>query len=170
MKVKIVRNSGFYPTPWYRDKIGQVFDVKDEGSSIYILTKDIGKFIYKGDAEIMFEPKSGMIFQRYCGAYGFFVQNGNTLKMVHLDGNKISGHDTFGDDMLTSKAYGYPKYDKTYIQKIFEAPLHCNYSNLINSTRGYKVLWESEPEIKELTLQEIADKFGIPVEQVRIKE
>lgn len=33
-----------------------------------------------------------------------------------------------------------------------------------------KVIWKREPEIKELTLQEVADKFNIDVKQLRIKD
>lgn len=33
-----------------------------------------------------------------------------------------------------------------------------------------ELIWEREPEIKELTMQQIADKFDIPVDQLRIKE
>jgi hypothetical protein len=33
-----------------------------------------------------------------------------------------------------------------------------------------KLLWERPAEIKELTLKEIADKFGVPVESLRVKE
>lgn len=68
------------------------------------------------------------------------------------------------------------KSDRPYgIKRIWAGMNNCvvaGLSDYINDIVNYHgpVVWEREPEVKELALQEVADKFGIPVEQLRIKD
>ena len=42
--------------------------------------------------------------------------------------------------------------------------------NNVEMPKGWKKIWEREPELVELTLEEIAKKFDINVKSLRIKE
>lgn len=46
----------------------------------------------------------------------------------------------------------------------------AEFNMVFNGWDKMKLIWQREPEIKELTLQEIADKFGVEASQLRIKE
>lgn len=56
------------------------------------------------------------------------------------------------------------------IIKVFK-PLRCNMIDAISdSNKLGELIWQREPEIAELTMSEIAEKFGVDVERLRIKE
>lgn len=54
------------------------------------------------------------------------------------------------------------------IVKIYQPASAGSLDYLLNNPG--QLIWKYEEEVKELTMQEIANKFGIPVEKLRIKE
>jgi len=74
-------------------------------------------------------------------------------KKMLVSNNKVDWH--------KRKIIGhFPELDSPYLSKSLYA---------MNSYAGYKYA-EDLPQPKELTMQEIADKFGISVEQLKIKK
>jgi len=59
-------------------------------------------------------------------------------------------------------------YVRPHIVRVYK-PTH-GFQMAFDNWNDMELIWEREPEIKELTLQEIADKFGIEASQLRIKE
>lgn len=74
----------------------------------------------------------------------------------------MSDVDGFNDQFI------YSGYDPIKIMRIY-SPKYGNQMSF-NNWDEMKLIWERKPDIKELTLQEIADKFGIEASQLRIKE
>lgn len=174
MKVRIKDNVPYgYMAYKYRGQILEVEEANDPSYWKSTSTKDGMFTIIKEDAEVvkeMFEPKSGMVAERHDGQVGFFVLKQDVLRIVWTKNNEIFGHDTFRNDFLTTLNWG-KGYKETYLKAIYSEPY--GYSNLESKIRKggeLSVLWKWEPEIKELTIKEIADKFGLPVESVRIKD
>ena len=60
--------------------------------------------------------------------------------------------------------------DKDFdIMKVYAASDYCGTLHLLDKKCcEYKVVWERK-EIKEVTLEQVAEKFGVPVDQLRIK-
>lgn len=52
--------------------------------------------------------------------------------------------------------------------------LHSFMCNMLlpgpTSEKYMKVIWEREPKVREITMDEIAKKFGVPVENLKIKK
>lgn len=83
----------------------------------------------------------------------------------------LSGIDTFSyisglDDSLKSKIT--PEHD---IMKVYKVSSGADLHTLLedNEDHGLTLIWERS-EVVEVTMQEVADKLGIPVENLRIKE
>lgn len=123
----------------------------------------------------MFEPKSGMIFKADRGlagnreepCWGFFIEVGGRLVRIYQNYDKFKTSKGTDKEILFD-TYGTRGMD-TDILEVYEgspnAVLNANLKEGIG--RGKRVY---PAEVKELTLQEVADKFGIPVEQLRIKD
>lgn len=84
-----------------------------------------------------------------------------------------------GDLIEVSDTEGELWFGRTFLSEIKGAnyPIHTvgNSSDIDNPpfhVMSYKLMREikPEPEVKELTLSEIADKFNVSVEQLRIKD
>lgn len=55
------------------------------------------------------------------------------------------------------------------IYRIYKIKNKTYLNCLLNYNNDLELIWEKPKEV-ELTMQEIADKFGIPVEQLKIKK
>lgn len=89
--------------------------------------------------------------------------------VLHIDKRDIDKKDIFlklnkYKDDLTARYYGYEEYD---IIKIYGYPSKVE-DVATNSISDRPLLWESYPQV-ELSLQEIADKFDIPLSKLVIK-
>lgn len=114
---------------------------------------EINNFINKKDMKP--ELKSGMIVEYNDGQRRLCVEFEGTLGLISNDNYCKHAHAMLGP--------GTPEIVKVYqpqdllsLQTMFLYP--------------GKLIWEKPKEVKELTLQEIANKFNIDVSQLRIKE
>ena len=107
---------------------------------------------------------------------GMIVEHKNgKRKLVLVDNiNKMIGDECWSNLTKWSEDLKAPVHPENDINIIYEGYTDisrtCNYQlNYILDNPG-KVIWRRELEIKELTLQEVADKFNIDVKQLRIKD
>lgn len=108
--------------------------------------------------------KTGMIVEYRDGQRRLVLMDGIN-KFIHPAGHGPISN--WNDELVCSKA-------NHIIEVIYEGYTDMtNHSNLyldnILKNPG-KVIWRREPEVQELTLQQIADKFNIDVKQLRIKD
>jgi hypothetical protein len=179
MKVRITENIEPRFTGYHlRGKVVDVVDYVGDYDYLQHTDKEGKRYVFhKNQVEEIFEPQSGMIFETSSGGYGFFVAMPNggltMLHVSHLEGtfssSRITGHDSFDYTRFMEKI----KQDgNTYITKIF-LPIDdrgVNLKKCYNEDYRGPLVWESPNVVKELTLQEVADKFNIPVDRLRIKE
>lgn len=59
--------------------------------------------------------------------------------------------------------------DKYEIYKVYKIKYQTDLNSLLKCSNNLELIWEKPKEV-ELTIQEIADKFGISVEQLKIKK
>jgi hypothetical protein len=180
MKVKITKASTLQ---WYGGLEGEEFDVEQTPNPqnqhrltnintprwVYIKTSspvmqiEVRNYVInREDFEIMenFVLKSGMGFETANGIRGYFIEmNGELWAVYHdKDGRKTCSQPEYVKRRL-NPTHPHGKY-----VKIFEADVN----NVIDNKQGFKkVIY---PAVTELTLQQVADKFNIPVNQLRIKE
>lgn len=81
--------------------------------------------------------------------------------------------DSKGNLFLSGVNYFKPSIfkfiDEYEIYKVYKIKNKTYLNNLLNYNSDLELIWEKPIEV-ELTMQEIADKFGIPVEQLKIKK
>lgn len=114
-----------------------------------------------------FQPRSGMVFKTEDGTLGFYIGTPTGLVAYFIRNGNI---DTYSD----SSNYGFRETDITKIVEVYDGVRFGNYGNALIDLqqRGFlkgKLVWKRDDKV-ELTLQEIADKFNIPVDKLRIKE
>jgi hypothetical protein len=191
MKVRVTKQkivpgeSGFSSLKvWFSDHVGEVFEVKKVPWSVYkdyyVVTQKYaadgtkveGNGIDLDYAEIVmekFEPKSGMVFKTEHGDVGFFIDNPSGTRMAFfVQDGRLRSHAT---------AKWLMNQTNNPVSVIYDGmgPLGPNYTVLcglkskIDRGDAGQTVWTSRREV-ELTLKEIADKFGVDVEQVRIKD
>lgn len=106
----------------------------------------------------------GMVVEYHCGKKALVISVNDEvlfsdtfgymrLKDYNDDLTVIDRHDDSG------------KWD---IDKVFKVTLGCSIDTMLNGN-FLKLFWERQKEV-ELTMDEIADKFGIPVENLKIKK
>ena len=109
--------------------------------------------------------KTGMIVEYRDGQRRLVLMDGIN-RFIHPTGQGPISN--WNDELVCPRASDH------VIEVIYEG-----YTDKTNNSRLYldnilknpgKVIWRREPEIKELTLQEVADKFNIDVKQLRIKD
>lgn len=110
------------------------------------------------EANEIFPLKSGMCVELFNG-----VSNKKLILFQYGAGElcyydtKSCGWDRFNYYLLSSN-----KYDRI---KVYQSPTVCSIYQDID-----KIFDSGDYTVKELTMQEIADKFGVKVENLRIKE
>ena len=106
----------------------------------------------------------GMVVEYHCGKKALVISVNN----------EVLFSDTFGymrlkdynDDLLVIDRHDDSgKWD---IDKVFKVTLGCSIDTML-SGNFLKLLWERQKEV-ELTMDEIAEKFGIPVKNLKIKK
>lgn len=110
--------------------------------------------------------RTGMLIENRIGALYIVGESVDGDKI--LAGNPSSGYywlDDFEDNLLTKLKYCYEDAD---IMKVYSLS-QLNSNNYTLSKDGRSILFERK-ETVELTLDEIADKFGIRVEDLKIKK
>lgn len=114
---------------------------------------EINNFINKKDMKP--ELKAGMIVEYNNGQKRLCVEFEGKLGLTGDDGYCKCAHAMLepGNPQIVKV---YQPYDLSDLKTMFQYP--------------GKLIWEKPKEIKELTLQEIANKFNINVSQLRIKE
>ena len=108
--------------------------------------------------------KRGMVVEYHCGKKALVISVND----------EVLFSDTFGymrlkdynDDLLVIDRHDDSgKWD---IDKVFKVTLGCSIDTML-SGNFLKLIWERQKEV-ELTMDEIAEKFGIPVENLKIKK
>ena len=106
----------------------------------------------------------GMVVEYHCGKKALVISVND----------EVLFSDTFGymrlkdynDDLIVIDRHDDSgKWD---IDKVFKVTLGCSIDTML-SGNFLKLLWERQKEV-ELTMDEIAEKFGIPVENLKIKK
>ena len=106
----------------------------------------------------------GMVVEYHCGKKALVISVNN----------EVLFSDTFGymrlkdynDDLLVIDRHDDSgKWD---IDKVFKVTLGCSIDTMLNGS-FLKLLWERQKEV-ELTMDEIAEKFDIPVKNLKIKK
>lgn len=105
--------------------------------------------------------KSGMIIQLNNGKYYLFVEG-----ILIGEGGQLDIND-YKEDLSLSDFFHKEYFDikKVYYKKYHSWGMGFNGSLIQDLT----LIWERKKCV-EYTMQEIADKLGIPVEQLRIKK
>ena len=104
----------------------------------------------------------GMVVEYHCGKKALVISVNN--EVLFIDTNGYMPLKDYDDDLLVINSVS----DKWDIDKIFKVTVESSISTMLNSN-FLKLLWERQKEV-ELTMDEIAEKFGIPVEQLKIKK
>ena len=106
----------------------------------------------------------GMAIEYHCGKRALVISVNN--EVLFSDSNGYMRLEDYNDDLLVINRHD--DSDKWDIDKIFKVTMGCSIDAML---KGYflKLLWERQQEV-ELTLDEIAEKFGIPVENLKIKK
>lgn len=113
-----------------------------------------------------FQPRSGMVYKFRTGNltyWGFFIAIGHKLYRIGSNGANGLLYNNTGDGGMCDQ-----------IIEVYEGGV-ANPANLFNKLLGKptnlgNLLWSKEPQTVELTIEEIAKKFNVKPEQVRIKE
>lgn len=116
-----------------------------------------GEFFTKDDL------KPGMVIELRKGERRIVLEsNYDGLFLLGIsDYGKISNY----EDCLTSKSY-IENFD---IMKVYKIETPCSMDEIMNDDKCLELVWERD-EVIEYTMQEIADKIGVPVEKLRIKK
>ena len=104
----------------------------------------------------------GMVVEYHCGKRALVISVNN--EVLFSDTNGYMRLKDYDDDLLVIDSNS----NKWDIDKIFKVTVESSISTMLNSN-FLKLLWERQKEV-ELTMDEIAEKFGIPVEQLKIKK
>lgn len=119
--------------------------------------KDMKEFTLK-------DLKPGMVVEYRNKDKRLVVLVSGELHFIGSNGVFPSIKEGYNDDLT------YKVDDELDIIKVYKVEILSALDTMFNtSNHCLKLIWERE-EVKEVTMQEIADKFGIPVEQLRIKK
>jgi hypothetical protein len=153
------------------DEIKQMFNttLKDWDRTIDSLNFKINKAGYSYKFEI-YKEENDMIFNR-ANDFNLFdiIEMKSGIKLLvteysgkyYLSGVDINEYSELTDDLV----------NELPITKIYR-PIHPSALTKLlysNNVGGYKMIWEKPKEL-ELTLDEIAEKFGVKVENLKIKK
>ncbi len=106
----------------------------------------------------------GMVVEYRCGKRALVISVNDEILFSDNDGYmRLKDYD---NDLLVIDRHN--DSDNWDIDKIFKVTLGCSIDTMLNGN-FLKLLWERQKEV-ELTMDEIAEKFGIPVENLKIKK
>lgn len=106
----------------------------------------------------------GMVIEYHCGKRALVISVND--EVLFSDNNGYMRLKDYNDDLLVIDRHNDSgKWD---IDKIFKVTLGCSIDTMLNGS-FLKLLWERQKEV-ELTMDEIAEKFGIPVKNLKIKK
>ena len=137
-------------------KVTSVADMNEQYVSQFELVREENEMFAKSDIKV-----------------GYVVEHTNgelAIISVHADSKMCVAKSVFTVfDEINDDLTGIGFDGKYGINKVY------GYSNSIFkpfeiSKTNRELLWERKPETVELTLAQIADKFGVPVESLRVKE
>lgn len=106
--------------------------------------------------------KPGVVVEYACGKRALVVLVNDELVFTSRDG--FMHLKEYDEDLLV-----IPRNSTSHnwdIVKIYNVRFGCGFENMLKDD----LLLPIWTRVREITLQEIADKFGIPVEQLRIKK
>lgn len=106
----------------------------------------------------------GMVVEYHCGKRGLVISvNDEILFSDNVGFMRLTDYD---DNLLVIDRHSDSgKWD---IDKVFKVTMGCSIDTMLNGS-FLKLLWERQKEV-ELTMDEIAEKFGIPVNNLKIKK
>lgn len=106
----------------------------------------------------------GMVVEYHCGKKALVISVNN--EVLFSDSNGFMPLRDYTDDLLVMDRHSTSgMWD---IDKIYKVTVECSIDTML-SGNFLKLLWERQKEV-ELTMDEIAEKFGIPVENLKIKK
>lgn len=105
--------------------------------------------------------KPGMVVEYDDGRRRIVLKDSNDNLFLASD-NCICSLISFNNNLINER------HSDLTINKIYEIDSICNIDCILEG-EYLKLIWE-RPQTVELTLQEIAEKFNVPVETIRIKE
>lgn len=106
----------------------------------------------------------GMVIEYHCGKKALVISVNN--EVLFSDNNGFMRLKDYNDDLLVIDRHNTS--DMWDIDKIFKVTVECSIDTMLNGN-FLKLLWERQKEV-ELTMDEIAEKFGIPVKNLKIKK
>lgn len=109
--------------------------------------------------------KLGMVVEYRCGEKALVISVND--EVLFSDNNGFMRLKDYNDDLLVIDRHN-DSDDKWDIDKIFKVTLGCSINTMLKGC-FLKPLWERQKEV-ELTMDEIAEKFGIPVKNLKIKK
>lgn len=108
--------------------------------------------------------KLGMVIEYHCGKKALVISVND--EVLFSDTNGFMRLKDYNDDLLVIDRHSTS--DMWDIDKIFKVTVECSIDTMLNGC-FLKLLWERQKEV-ELTMDEIAEKFGIPVKNLKIKK
>ena len=106
----------------------------------------------------------GMVVEYRCGKKALVISVNDEILLS--DNNGFMRLKDYTDDLLVMDRHS--ESGKWDIDKIFKVTIECSIDTMLNGC-FLKLLWERQKEV-ELTMDEIAEKFGIPVKNLKIKK
>jgi hypothetical protein len=106
----------------------------------------------------------GMVVEYHCGKKALVISVNN--KVLFSSNNGYMPLENYNDDLLVINRHD--DTDKWDIDKVFKVTLGCSIDTMLSGD-FLKLFWERQKEV-ELTMDEIAEKFGVPVENLKIKK
>jgi hypothetical protein len=106
----------------------------------------------------------GMVVEYHCGKKALVISVND--EVLFSDNNGYMRLKEYNDDLLVIDRHN--DSDKWDIDKVFKVTLGCSIDTMLKGN-FLKLLWERQKEV-ELTMDEIAEKFGIPVKNLKIKK
>ena len=108
--------------------------------------------------------KLGMVIEYHCGKRALVISVNDEILFSDNDG--FMRLKDYNDDLLVIERHDTT--DMWDIDKIFKVTVECSIDTMLKGC-FLKLLWERQKEV-ELTMDEIAEKFGIPVKNLKIKK
>ena len=106
----------------------------------------------------------GMVVEYHCGKKALVISVND--EVLFSDNNGFMRLKDYNDNLTVINRHDDSgKWD---IDKVFKVTMGCSIDAMLKGC-FLEPLWERQKEV-ELTMDEIAEKFGIPVEQLKIKK
>ena len=106
----------------------------------------------------------GMVVEYHCGKRALVISVND--EVLFSNNNGYMRLKDYNDDLLVIDRHD--DTDKWDIDKVFKVTMGGSIDTMLRGA-FLKLLWERQKEV-ELTMDEIAEKFGIPVKNLKIKK